>query len=86
MPEGKTDVEDTIRVDTLDNIAANPDIKHIDLIMMDIKAHEIYASIRSTNSIRKGKLLTMCKPIPSFLSIFAYFLILLILVIAGFTY
>jgi FkbM family methyltransferase len=43
MPESKTDVEDTIRVDTLDNIAANLDIKHIDLVMMDVEAHEIYA-------------------------------------------
>jgi FkbM family methyltransferase len=43
MPEGKTDAEDVIRVDTLDNIAANLDIKHIDLVMMDIEAHEIYA-------------------------------------------
>ena len=43
MPEGKTDAEDAIRVDTLDNIAANLDIKHIDLVMMDIEAHEIYA-------------------------------------------
>lgn len=39
-----------------------------------------------TNSIRKAKLLTMSTPIPSSLSIFAYFLILLILVVAGFTY
>jgi FkbM family methyltransferase len=43
MPESKTDVEDAIRVDTLDNITANLDIKHIDLVMMDIEAHEIYA-------------------------------------------
>ncbi len=43
MPEGKTDAEDVIRVDTLAHIAANLDIKHIDLVMMDIEAHEIYA-------------------------------------------
>jgi FkbM family methyltransferase len=43
MPESKTDLEDTISVDTLDNIAANLDIKHIDLVMMDVEAHEIYA-------------------------------------------
>jgi hypothetical protein len=44
MPEGKTDAEDVISVDVLDNdIAANLDIKYIDLVMMDIEAHEIYA-------------------------------------------
>jgi hypothetical protein len=43
MPESKTDVEDAIRLDTLDSITANLDIKHIDLVMMDIEAHEIYA-------------------------------------------
>jgi FkbM family methyltransferase len=43
MPESKTDAQDAITVDTLDNIAANLGIKHIDLVMMDIEAHEIYA-------------------------------------------
>ena len=43
MPESKTDAEDAIRLDTLDNITANLDIKHIDLVMMDIEAYEIYA-------------------------------------------
>jgi FkbM family methyltransferase len=44
MPESKTDAEQhAIRVDTLDNIAANLDIKHMDLVMMDIESHEIYA-------------------------------------------
>jgi FkbM family methyltransferase len=43
MPEPKTDAEDAIRLDTLDNITANLDINHIDLVMMDIEAHEIYA-------------------------------------------
>ena len=44
MPEGKTDAEDIIRVDVLDNnIAANLDIKHMDLVLMDIESHEIYA-------------------------------------------
>ena len=41
---------------------------------------------KMANSIRKAKLLTMSTPIPGSLSIFAYFLILLILVVAGFTY
>ncbi len=43
MPEGKTDVEDSIRLNTLDHIAANLAIKRIDLVMTDIEAHEIYA-------------------------------------------
>jgi len=43
MPETKTDAEDAIRVNSLDNITVNLDIKHIDLVMMDIEAHEIYA-------------------------------------------
>jgi hypothetical protein len=34
--------EDAIRLDALDNITAKLDIKHIDLVMMDIEAHEIY--------------------------------------------
>ena len=42
MPEGKMRAEDAIRVNTLDHIAANLDIKHIDLVMMDIEAHEVY--------------------------------------------
>jgi FkbM family methyltransferase len=43
MPESKTDAEDAIRLDKLDNISADLDIKHIDLVMMDIEAYEIYA-------------------------------------------
>jgi hypothetical protein len=42
--------------------------------------------IRSINSIRKAKLPTMSTLILSSLSFFAYFRILLILVVAGFTY
>ena len=43
MPEGKIDAENALRLDTLDNIAVNLGIKHIDLLIMDIEAHEIYA-------------------------------------------
>jgi hypothetical protein len=43
MPESKADAKDAIRVDTLDNITTHLDIKHIDLVMMDIEAHETYA-------------------------------------------
>jgi hypothetical protein len=32
-----------IRVNTLDHSAANLDIKYIDLVIMDIEAHEVYA-------------------------------------------
>jgi FkbM family methyltransferase len=55
MPESKTDLEDTISVDTLDNIAANLDIKHIDLVIMDVEAHEIYALEGMKNCYRTGK-------------------------------
>jgi FkbM family methyltransferase len=43
MPESKKDAEDALRLDTLDNITAKLEIKHIDLLIMDIEAHEIYA-------------------------------------------
>jgi FkbM family methyltransferase len=43
MPERKIDGQDTFRVDTLDNVTSNLDIKQIDLMMMDIEGHEIYA-------------------------------------------
>jgi FkbM family methyltransferase len=43
IPERKTDGQNSILVDTLDNIAANLDIKQIGLVMMDIEGHEIYA-------------------------------------------
>jgi hypothetical protein len=38
-PESKADAEDAIRVDTLDNITAKLDMKHIDLVMMDIEGY-----------------------------------------------
>ena len=41
--ELKTDEEDAIKIDTLDNITADLGIKHIDLVMMDIEGHEIHA-------------------------------------------
>jgi hypothetical protein len=40
---------------TLDNIAANLDIKHIDLVIMDVEAHEIYALEGMKNCYRTGK-------------------------------
>jgi FkbM family methyltransferase len=43
MPERKINRQGAFRVDTLDNITSNLDIKHIDLMMMDIEGHEIYA-------------------------------------------
>jgi FkbM family methyltransferase len=43
MPEQKTDRQAAIIVDTLDNIASNLDIKQIELMLIDIEGHEIYA-------------------------------------------
>ena len=43
IPESKIDTEDAIRLDKIDNIAAKLDIKHIDLVMIDIESYEIYA-------------------------------------------
>lgn len=53
MPESKGDAENAIRVDTLDNITGNLGINHVDLIMMDIEAHEIYALEGIKNSYQK---------------------------------
>jgi FkbM family methyltransferase len=43
MSEHKIDAEVAIRLDKIDNIAAELDIKYIDLVMMDIESYEIYA-------------------------------------------
>ena len=43
MPDLKTGGQESIRVDTLDNITVNLDIQQIGLVIMDIEGHEIYA-------------------------------------------